>query len=156
VVNGDLIMNGGVININALDLLQNGVPYRLFNYSGSLVTNSLPTLPSYNNYTFVLDFSTTNQVNVIASGGPPVWDGGSATASTWSDPANWSGIGLNPGDSAFFAGSTRVNNINDTAALTGYNDIKFVSGAAAFVLNGNPISLNGSVVNNSTNAETVN
>jgi fibronectin-binding autotransporter adhesin len=156
-VTGDLTINGNPITINPLGLLQTGAgnPYRLFTYTGALNVNSPLTVSGPNNYTFTVDTSVIGQVNVIVSGGPPVWTGGSGTTSNWSDPANWGGVTINPNDSLFFAGNNRLNNNNDTGVDTSYTDLDFVAGASSFVLKGNPITLLGTVVNNSSNPQAV-
>jgi autotransporter-associated beta strand protein len=154
-VNGNLVVNGGTININPQNLLKNGQPYRLFNYTGNLIWNSDFSIPGVNNYTFTLDTNTPGQVRLVSSGGPPVWNGGSATVNNWSDPANWSGVTIQPGNSLYFAGATRLNNINDTTAGTTYQDLAFNVDAGAFTLNGNGIVLNGNIINGSTRTQTV-
>lgn len=155
VVNGDLTVNGNQILINPLDLLQKGVPYRLFTYTGHLIWNSDLSVVGVNNYTFTLDTNTPGQINLIASGGPPAWTGGSAADSYWSDAANWGGTAIMPGSLLYFDGNIRPNNTNDTAAGTSYGNITFTPNAGAFTLNGNPITLGGNIVNNSTNAQTI-
>jgi autotransporter-associated beta strand protein len=157
VINGDLIMNGGTIAINPLALLKHApaFSYRLINYSGALVTNSIPTVTMPQNYVGTLDFSTTNQVNLLVTGGPAVWNGGSASDSLWSDAANWQGVAISPGNSLYFDGTTRLNNTNDTAASSTYQDLSFNVDAGSFSLNGNDIVLNGNIINQSTNAQTV-
>src|SRR5205814_4659500 len=52
--------------------------------------------------------------------------------------------------------SLGLNNTNDLTALTQFNGITFNSGAGAFVLNGNAITLGGNVTNNSTTLQTIN
>jgi autotransporter-associated beta strand protein len=157
VVNGNLTVNGNSITINPLGPLQKGPthPYRLFNYTGSLIWNGDLSVSGPNNYAFAVDTNTPGQINVIASGGPPVWDGGSATVNNWSDAANWGGIAINPGNTLYFAGNNRLNNTNDTAANTSYTDLAFSFDSGQFILNGNPVYLTGNVANNSTNAERV-
>ncbi|TAK98313.1 MAG: hypothetical protein EPO07_12180, partial [Verrucomicrobia bacterium] len=154
-VTGDLVVNGNTIIINPTGLLQTGVPYRLFNYTGTLIENAPMTAQSVLGYTFTVDTTTPGQVNLTASGGPPIWNGGSSTDSLWSSPANWNGVTIQPGDTLYFAGSTRLNNSNDSAADTAYGDLVFNTGAGAFTLNGNPIALGGNVVNNSTSTQKV-
>jgi fibronectin-binding autotransporter adhesin len=158
VVNGDLTVNGNSVFINPIGLLQVGVPYRLFNYSGNL--NWLGDLQVQNqgsaNYTFVVNTNTPGQVNVVASGGPPQWNGGSALNSNWSDPANWNGTAISSGNVLGFSGNNRLNNINDTTADTSYGDIIFSPGAGAFTLNGNPIVPAGNIQNLSANSQTIN
>ncbi len=161
VVNGDLTFNGGTLSINALGgLLQLGVPYRLFNYSGTLTLNTAPAVPTTSTgYAFTLDTSTAGQVNITANpgSGPPLWNGGSVTGSDWSDGANWGGITIAPGSPLYFAGNTRLDNTNDTPADSQYGNILFVAGAGPFVLNGNNIQMgNGILINDSSNPQTIN
>jgi len=156
IVNGDLTVNGNSITINPLALLLTGAPYRLFNYSGSLIWNGDLSVSGPNNYTFTVNTNTPGQINIVASGGPPVWNGGSATVNNWSDPANWGGVTIAPGDTLYFAGNNRLNNTNNTAPDTAYTDLAFNTDAGAFVLNGNSILLAGNVINNSANTETIN
>jgi len=158
VVNGDLAINGNTVSINPIGLLHVGVPYRLFNYTGNLLWNSdlLVQNQGSANYTFAVDTNTPGQVNVVATGGPPQWNGGSALDSNWSDSANWNGTAISFGSVLGFSGNARLNNTNDTTADTGYSDIIFSPGAGAFTLNGNPIIPIGNIVNLSGNSQTVN
>jgi fibronectin-binding autotransporter adhesin len=157
-VTGDLTVNGNSLTINPMGILQTGIshPYVLFTYTGNLIWNGDLSVTGPNNYIFAVDTNTPGQVRIVASGGPPVWNGGSATTSNWSDPANWSGVTISSGNALFFAGSTRLNNNNDTPSDTSYTDIEFINGAGAFILNGNPIALGGSIINNSSNPQTIN
>jgi len=158
VVNGDLTINGNTISINPLGLLQVGVPYRLFNYSGNLIWNSDLQVQNQGNanYTFTVNTNTPGQINLVASGGPPQWNGGSALDSNWSDSANWNGTAISPGSVLGFSGNARLNNTNDTTVDTSYSDIIFSPGAGAFTLNGNPIIPVGNIVNLSGNPQTIN
>ena len=155
-INGDLTVNGNSVAINPHGLLQTGVPYRLANYTGSLIVNGDLSITGPNNYVFTVDTSTPGQINVVASGGPPVWNGGSAVGSYWSDAANWSGVTVQPNDPLSFNGATRLNNTNDTADATTYNGMIFGATSGAFTLNGNSFVLNGSIVNNSSSTQTFN
>lgn len=156
VVNGDLTISGNTIVINPPGLLKTGSPYRLFNYTGTLIENAPLFVPDVNGYSFTVDTTTPGQINLIASGGGPVWNGGSATGNNWTDAANWSGVNANPNETLFFTGSARLNNTNDTPADTSYLNVIFNSGAGAFTLNGNPITLTGNILNNSSNPQKVN
>jgi fibronectin-binding autotransporter adhesin len=160
VVNGDLNLNGGSFTINPFDgVLQVGVlsPYTLITYSGSLNVPSLPWVNSVNGYNFTLDTSVPGKINLVASGGPPVWNGGGGPSDTdWSQAGNWSGNAISGGNPFYFAGTTSLNNTNDTTADTQYGDIGFVSGAGPFVLNGNNILMGGQLINYSSNPQTVN
>jgi autotransporter-associated beta strand protein len=57
------------------------------------------------------------------------------------------------GDSLIFAGTTRLTNTNNT--LTGIGSITFNSGAGAFMLSGNALTVSGGITNNAANAQTV-
>ncbi|HTA95048.1 MAG TPA: autotransporter-associated beta strand repeat-containing protein, partial [Verrucomicrobiae bacterium] len=74
----------------------------------------------------------------------------------WSDFLNWSGVALASGDALVFDGNARLNNTNNTTAGTIYSNIVFNSGAGAFTLNGNSVTLNGNITNNSANPQTIN
>ncbi len=67
-VNGNLTLKGGTITINALGTLTMNVPYRLFNYTGTLNLSSIPSIANPAGYSFVLDTSKPGQINVTASG----------------------------------------------------------------------------------------
>jgi fibronectin-binding autotransporter adhesin len=156
VVNGDLTVNANTININPLGLLQIGVPYRLFNYTGNLIWNAdLNVVALSGGYTFTWSTNTPGQVNLVASGGPPVWNGGSLVNSLWSSAANWGGVSITPGSPLYFGGVNRLNNTNDTTAGTSYADLAFVTGAGTFTLNGNDITLDGNIVNQSSNPQAI-
>ncbi|MFZ4775156.1 MAG: beta strand repeat-containing protein, partial [Terrimicrobiaceae bacterium] len=82
------------------------------------------------------------------------WDGSSNNK--WNQSANWdANVAPAANDSLFFAGTTQLSPNNNLGNGVAYNGITFNSGAGAFDLGGNSISLNGSVTNNSTNLETV-
>ncbi len=83
------------------------------------------------------------------------WDGGSAVGSFWTDTNNWNGATVAPGSDLVFAGSSRLNNTNDLSAGAACSTITFAAGAGAFTLNGNPLTLAESILNNSSNPQTV-
>ena len=85
------------------------------------------------------------------------WDGGGVGA-YWTTPANWDGDATAPGmnDTLYFGGSARLVNTNDLSADTSFAGLAFKSGAGAFTLFGNRITLGGNVTNFSTSAQTVN
>jgi autotransporter-associated beta strand protein/uncharacterized repeat protein (TIGR03803 family) len=78
------------------------------------------------------------------------WNG-AGTNNNWSNSSNWNALAVSPGDSLFFAGSTRLTPSNDFTAGTTFTNITFNSGAGAFVLLGSPISLAGNITNNQPN-----
>ncbi len=86
----------------------------------------------------------------------PVWNGGSATDNNWSAAANWNGDGIGANNLLYFGGYSRLNNTNNTSAGTAYSNIVFDAGAGAFTLNGNSITLDGNITNDSPVSQTVN
>lgn len=83
---------------------------------------------------------------------PVAWDGGGAD-NNWGTPLNWGGTGPLADDSLFFGGSTRLTSANNLTADTSFSGITFNSGAGAFTLSGNRITLAGSLTNNSSNTQ---
>ena len=85
------------------------------------------------------------------------WDGGGVGA-YWNTPANWDGDATAPvaDDALYFGGSAKLANTNDLAADTSFAGLTFKSGAGAFTLAGNRITLGGNVTNTSTSAQTIN
>lgn len=83
------------------------------------------------------------------------WNGAGAD-DYWSDGANWGGTAPElTGDDLRFAGSTRLTPANDlTGASFGF--LVFNSGAGAFTLSGNSITLTGNITNSSTSLQTIN
>ena len=71
-----------------------------------------------------------------------IWTGGGAD-NNWSTAGNWNGLPIFPAE-VTFAGSTRLVNTNDNTGIT-VDGITFDSAAGAFVLNGNDITLAGSI-----------
>jgi autotransporter-associated beta strand protein len=120
------------------------------------VSNILPAAGGY------LGFISNNVANhsidlvLTGSGNSLVWNGGDSAVNTnWSDALNWSAP-IDPGNNLFFGGMAGLINNNDTLAGTPYLGITFNTDAGAFVLNGNPITLNGNITNNSSNPQTIN
>lgn len=108
--------------------------------------------------TAISDYATTN-VTLGSIVNPPVngndtWTGGGADAN-WQTMNNWSGANNPPidGDAIFFGGTTRLNNTNNF--LTTVTGIAFNSGAGAFNLNGNALTVTGNITNNSASDETI-
>jgi T5SS/PEP-CTERM-associated repeat protein len=94
------------------------------------------------------------------------WDGGGPSAN-WSaldakpgpnfGRTNWSGVNLLPdnGDNFVFAGTTRLANTNDIAALTSIGSLSFAAGAGAFTLGGNGLAIAGALSNASKALQTL-
>ncbi len=86
------------------------------------------------------------------------WSGSSPFSSSWTDVLNWQGLGL-PVSSAStaitFAGSQRLNPVQNIASVFDLNAMTFASGAGAFALSGNALRFAGSsatFTQNSANA----
>jgi len=79
---------------------------------------------------------------------PPIWTNG----------ANWNN-NLAPGSGTAinltFAGTSHLTSANDYATGSDFGGITFSSGAGAFTISGNALKLNGDVVSNAANAETI-
>ena len=73
----------------------------------------------------------------------------------WAKNTNWSGT-TTPvnGDLLIFAGAAGLNNSDNISGLS-VNGITFAAAAGAFTLNGDPITVSGSIANNSTNIQTL-
>ncbi|MDD4019252.1 MAG: autotransporter-associated beta strand repeat-containing protein [Kiritimatiellae bacterium] len=82
------------------------------------------------------------------------WTGGGGDAN-WSTPANWGGTAPTTNDTLFFSGTTRLASTNDLPEDIPLAGIIFNSGAGAFTLGGNRLTLNGNVSNLSASAQTL-
>ncbi len=84
------------------------------------------------------------------------WDGGGSDAN-WKTPANWDGDATYPsaGDALVFGGAAGLANTNDLDAGTSIAGLTFSSGAGAFLLSGNAVTLGGDLVNNDADTQTV-
>ncbi|MDX2227721.1 MAG: hypothetical protein SFY92_11610 [Verrucomicrobiae bacterium] len=83
------------------------------------------------------------------------WNGG-GTDGNWNTPTNWTSFTAPvSGDALLFSGTTRLSNSNNIAGLT-LNGITFSNNAGAFVITGNVFTLTNSLLNLSTNAQTIN
>jgi len=82
------------------------------------------------------------------------WNGGGSDA-RWSLADNWGGTAPVADDALFFGGTAKTVNTNDLDGLA-VAGLTFNSGAGAFSLWGNGITLGGNVVNNDADTQTVN
>ena len=91
-------------------------------------------------------------------GATKTWNGGGGD-DYWSTGANWGGTAPSlSGDVLQFAGSTRLTPDNDFTGAS-FGTITFNSGAGAFTLSGNSVTLTGAsdtIRNRSTNLQTIN
>ena len=83
------------------------------------------------------------------------WNGGGGDVN-WSTAANWGGTAPVADDALYFGGSAKLVNTNDLVADTSFSGLTFNSGAGAFALWGNRITLGGNVTNASTSTQTIN
>jgi autotransporter-associated beta strand protein len=83
------------------------------------------------------------------------WSGNATGNSTWGNGTNWAGIAPVTNDALFFAGSNQLANSNTLTANATFAGITFNSGAGAFTLSGNAITLGGAVTNSSTSAQAI-
>jgi autotransporter-associated beta strand protein len=96
-------------------------------------------------YTLLLAIGLSLFGRPAAGGSLGIWTGGGGANTDWSTGANWDGnvvpifpIGLT------FAGLAGLTNYNNLANIT-VNSLAFDTGAGAFVLNGDPITLGGNI-----------
>jgi autotransporter-associated beta strand protein len=168
-VTGGLTINGGGITLldsTGANTFSAMGTYNLIGYVGSLAGGDVSNLAVVNKvvgkrYTFGTDAGFVT----LAIGEAGYWNGGSTApvSTNWSDANNWNGIAPGSNDTLVFAtagagGTTLNNNIGGGP----FASLLFESGAPAFRLNGNSITLNGDgldkviIVNNSTAKQTVN
>ena len=87
------------------------------------------------------------------------WSGGEVGDTNWSDPDNWGGTTITCNDSLQFGSSTGGTTNNDlangTQFGTQFDGLTFNAGSGAFTLTGNAVNLDGDIVNNSTNTQTI-
>ena len=82
------------------------------------------------------------------------WTGG-GTDANWGSSDNWGGVALAAGDALFFGGSTRLTNTNNFEVETSFAGVTFNSGAGAFTLAGNALTLGGDLANNDSDTQTI-
>ena len=83
------------------------------------------------------------------------WDGGGLDV-RWGNALNWDGDENAPasGDALLFSGALGLVNSNDLEAAS-FAGITFMSGAGAFALGGNAVTLDGDVANNDADAQLI-
>ena len=75
-VGGNLDPQNARVFVTALSAFTTGSPYRLFNYGGAKPSSFNPTVLTDTHYTFSLDETVANQINVTVNAGPNlVWSG---------------------------------------------------------------------------------
>ena len=71
-------------------------------------------------------------------------------------PSATKGFAATSGDALYFGASTTPTLNNNLTAGSTFASLNFVSGAAAFTINGNAFALGGNIANSSTTAKTIN
>jgi autotransporter-associated beta strand protein len=96
----------------------------------------------------------------VSSAADRLWDGGGSNAgsATWNTAVNWDGDATVPGadDALYFGGTWKLANTNDLPADTSFAGLTFNTGAGAFTLLGNRLTLGGNVTNWATTTQTIN
>src|SRR5579871_6637398 len=69
------------------------------------------------------------------------WNGGAVPDGNWLTPGNWNGVAPSSNDLLIFAGTTQTKTTNNYAAGASFGNLSFNSGAGAFTLGGNQITL---------------
>jgi autotransporter-associated beta strand protein len=94
-------------------------------------------------------------VTTVLCAADRTWDGSGSDAN-WGTAANWGGTVPTTNDVLYFGGAAKLVNTNDLSADTPFAGVMFNSGAGAFTLAGNRITLDGNITNRSTIAQTIN
>jgi autotransporter-associated beta strand protein len=132
--------------------------YNLIQYSGVLggsvdgltVLNPIPG----KKYSFR---ALNGWLKVVIGGADGMWNGADPDDSNWQSGLNWSsGVAPEPFASLIFAGTERMDNTNDFAVDTGFNNLLFDETAGPFTLDGNRLLLFGNVTNYSVQPQVVN
>jgi autotransporter-associated beta strand protein len=92
----------------------------------------------------------------VVYGDTHTWDGGGTTNSYFSNATNWVGdVAPVDGDALVFDGTARLDANNDQTGWT-LASVTFNSGAGAFVITGNDITLTGAITNNDNSDQAIN
>ena len=152
-VNGNLTLNNNAVSISLLGSPQSGVPYRLINYTGarSGTLNPTVTIIGGGRFTAALDYSTTNQVNLIFSGAIASlkWTSDGSSSSTWDVgvSTNWLNTGSSLPD-VFFLGdnvlfddsapqtSISINDTNNAAVTVQPGVVTVTNESASYTISG--------------------
>lgn len=103
----------------------------------------------------ILVVSVTASVLEPAVASNITWNGGGGD-NNWGTGLNWdTNSAPVAGDALFFDGSVRLTPSNNITADTSFGGITFNSGASAFTLSGNRITLGGNITNNSGVLQTI-
>jgi autotransporter-associated beta strand protein len=95
---------------------------------------------------------------IFQIGPEPVWNGASSANNLWNTADNWGGATPAAGSELKFGALAPSGQIVSQNNLTGtpqYNGLRFLSGAAAYTIQGNAIGLTGAVINQSANDQII-
>lgn len=76
-----------------------------------------------------------------ASAATDTWNGGAVPDGNWMTPGNWNGVTPATNDLLVFTGDTQTATTNNFLSGMPFDNISFSSGASAFTLNGNAVTL---------------
>src|ERR1700744_3770351 len=101
-----------------------------------------PTLPSLRTAILFAAITVLSVFNLEPTfAGTRTWNGGATPDGNWTTPGNWNGIAPTTDDLIIFNGGTQTATTNNFAAGIPFNNLSFSSGASAFSLYGNPITI---------------
>jgi autotransporter-associated beta strand protein len=158
------VASTGSFNINGsiyVDLANNTQQgtFNLIDYSGSSTNVSSALLASditYNSagggYNYAWTWSGGVLTLQVTEGASNTWNGGGTPSVNWSTDANW--VGGHPTGGAITFGGTGVATNNNIPSLSA-SSLTFASGAGAFTLSGNNLTLTGDILNNSSALQTI-
>ncbi len=156
---GGLVVNGG-----GLYLYQAGSTspwatpgtYNLISYSGAIGGAGLGALEVLNPQPGLsYRFTVSGGWVVLNIGTAAKWSGNGGD-DNWLTGANWGGSAPVGGDTLTFgqAGALRLGNVNNFAANTPFGGLTFADGGS-YTLSGSPLNLQGGIVNNNAEVQTL-
>jgi len=132
-------------------MITNGASFVRFTYVDT--KHGMPTITAASTSPTAITAAT--QQETISPVGINTWNGNGAN-DAWSNGGNWiSNLDPGPGASIHFSGTTRLTPSNNLSPGITYHSIYFDTGAGAFTLAGNQVSLMWTIENNSSNEQTV-
>lgn len=144
-----------IINIAAATGFGTGT-YTLISNSGAGMLQadhfSLGSLPE--SYVGTLSVTGNSLSVTLRIPGSTSWTG--TSSGTWSDSSNWGGLPPLDGDTLIFGTSPATSTLTNDRSNMLLGDVVFNSGAAAYSISGNPVSLGGNITNNSTSTQIIN
>lgn len=138
-----------------------GTNYTIVTSGVSATTYRDPNVTNWTPYYYVVSAvngsgqESANSAEASATPMPPTTWIGNGADSYWQTAGNWSSQPVS-GDTLYFAGSAKLTSTNNYPANTAFGGLLFNSGGGAFFLRGNSLALQGDIVNNSSNSQTLN